>query len=165
VTDGKPVSVGRAQRSVPARTRRLVHDRDRGCVFPGCLATRFVEVHHLDPWSEGGATDLNRLVDLCTYHHDGLHRGEFRINGSPGSLQFVNSRGLLIAPAPQTVAGPAPPDLEHPDGTPSHTPVPPGSASRRPGWTSSRTGSHCPSFPTLGESLLTPSACIPALFI
>ena len=32
---GVPVSVGRALRIVPERTRRLVLDRDRGCRFPG----------------------------------------------------------------------------------------------------------------------------------
>ena len=30
-TDGRPVSVGRAMRILPERTRRLIEDRDRGC--------------------------------------------------------------------------------------------------------------------------------------
>jgi len=51
---GLPVSVGREQRVVPARTRRLIEDRDRGCVFPGCRVRGFVEIHHLTPWSQGG---------------------------------------------------------------------------------------------------------------
>jgi hypothetical protein len=106
-TDGKPVSVGRAQRIVPDRTRRLVQDRDRGCVFPGCTATRFLEVHHLDPWSQGGSTDMERQVCVCPWHHDAYHRGEYKITGSPGSLVFVNSGGLRIPPAPATPAGPA----------------------------------------------------------
>jgi hypothetical protein len=52
--DGTPVSVGRKQRIVPDRTRRLVVDRDRGCAFPGCQATGYLEVHHLDHWADGG---------------------------------------------------------------------------------------------------------------
>jgi Domain of unknown function (DUF222) len=106
-TDGKPVSVGRAQRIVPDRTRRLVQDRDRGCVFPGCTASRFLEVHHLDPWSEGGSTDMERQVCVCPWHHDAYHRGEYTITGSPGALVFVNSGGLRIAPAPAAPASPA----------------------------------------------------------
>ncbi|MFW2335373.1 MAG: hypothetical protein ACN4IE_16370, partial [Ilumatobacter sp.] len=45
--DGSPFSVGRAQRIVPNRTRRIVERRDRGCRVPGCTADRFVEVHHI----------------------------------------------------------------------------------------------------------------------
>ncbi len=101
-TDGTPVSVGRKQRSTPARIRRLVEDRDRGCVFPGCQATRFLEVHHLDHWAKGGATDVDRLVCVCPGHHDAHHRGEFTITGDPGGgLEFTNSHGLLIRPNPQ----------------------------------------------------------------
>ena len=81
--DGTPVSVGRGQRNVPKRTRRLVEDRDRGCVFPGCQATGFLEIHHLDHWADGGATDLDRLVGVCAPHHDAYHRGEFTISGCP----------------------------------------------------------------------------------
>jgi hypothetical protein len=73
--DGVPVSVGRKRRIAPDRTRRLIEDRDRGCVFPGCTATRFLEVHHLDHWKDGGNTDLNRQVCLCPHHHDAHHRG------------------------------------------------------------------------------------------
>ena len=111
--DGTPVSVGRKQRIVPDRTRRLVVDRDRGCAFPGCQATGYLEVHHLDHWADGGATDLDRLVCLCPFHHDAHHRGEFTITGSPlhpdqllqqasdaaaamPGLVFTNRRGLVL---------------------------------------------------------------------
>ena len=49
---GVPVSVGRALRIVPERTRRLVLDRDRGCRFPGCVARAHLEVHHVVHWAE-----------------------------------------------------------------------------------------------------------------
>jgi hypothetical protein len=113
--DGTPVSVGRKQRIVPDRTRRLVEDRDRGCVFPGCVATRFLEVHHLDHWADGGATDLDRLVCLCPAHHDAHHRGEFAIDGRPSDpgrldgcadiagLRFVDAHGWTIRPRPGPV--------------------------------------------------------------
>jgi hypothetical protein len=116
--DGTPVSVGREQRIVPDRTRRLVEDRDRGCVFPGCQATRFLEVHHLDHWADGGATDLDRLVCLCPLHHDAHHRGEFTITGCPihperlvqrtagasAGLVFTNARGRDIGAPNRPVA-------------------------------------------------------------
>jgi hypothetical protein len=123
--DGTPVSVGRGQRIVPKRTRRLVEDRDRGCVFPGCQATGFLEIHHLDHWAEGGATDMDRLVCLCPLHHDAHHRGEFTISGCPihpdrlvqstsdaaAGLVFTNARGRVIGvPARLVVAQTEPPE-------------------------------------------------------
>ena len=57
---GIPVSVGRAQRTVPERTRRLVILRDRGCRVPGCTADQFLHVHHVihwDPDDGDGPTD------------------------------------------------------------------------------------------------------------
>jgi hypothetical protein len=61
-TQGAPVNVGRAQRIVPTRTRRLVEDRDRGCRFPGCPSTAHVECHHLIHWVDGGPTDTFNLA-------------------------------------------------------------------------------------------------------
>ncbi len=84
-TGGVPVSVGRNQRIVPHRTRKLVEDRDKGCRYPGCPVTRFLENHHLILWSEGGRTDFDSLVSLCPYHHDQCHKGAFTIEGSPSA--------------------------------------------------------------------------------
>ncbi len=101
LTEGVPVNVGRAHRVVPERTRRLVVDRDRGCRFPGCAATAFVEIHHLVHWADGGPTDLDNLMSLCPFHHDGHHRREFTISGDPtrhDGLVFRSARGLLIGP-------------------------------------------------------------------
>ena len=47
---GLPVSVGRTQRTVPERTRRLVILRYRGCCVPGCTADQFLHVHHVIHW-------------------------------------------------------------------------------------------------------------------
>ncbi|GAB3584672.1 hypothetical protein GCM10027579_17440 [Calidifontibacter terrae] len=77
--EGRPVDVGRTQRVVPRRVRRLIEDRDRGCRVQGCGATRFVEVHHVVHWAKGGPTDWWNLISLCPFHHDALHRGEFTI--------------------------------------------------------------------------------------
>lgn len=78
--NGVPVDVGRTQRIVPRRTRRLVEDRDGGCRFPGCATHRYVEVHHIVHWRNGGDTDLANLVSLCPFHHDRLHGGDFTIS-------------------------------------------------------------------------------------
>ncbi|WP_406831080.1 DUF222 domain-containing protein [Pedococcus sp. KACC 23699] len=84
-TQGRPVSVGRAMRILPERSRRLITDRDRGCRFPGCPTTNtaFVEIHHLTAWADGGATDTGNQICLCTRHHDGIDRGDYTITGDP----------------------------------------------------------------------------------
>jgi hypothetical protein len=100
---GVPVSVGRALRIVPERTRRLVLDRDRGCRFPGCVATTHLQVHHVVHWAHGGRTDLDNLVALCPFHHDAHHAGEFGIRGDAnvlGGLVFTARGGFPIGPGP-----------------------------------------------------------------
>ena len=99
-TGGHPVSVGRAMRILPDRARRLVADRDRGCRFPGCTATRFMEVHHLTAWADGGGTDLANQVSLCPFHHDAVTRGDVTITGHPGrpdGLMTTNRHGIQIS--------------------------------------------------------------------
>lgn len=60
--DWSPADVGRRQRLVTPRLRRLVHERDRHCTFPDCTATTFLEVNHIVHWEHGGATDLSNLT-------------------------------------------------------------------------------------------------------
>ncbi len=115
-TDGRPVSMGRDQRIVPSRTRRLIEDRDRGCRYPGCTATQHVEVHHLDHWAKGGNTDYDRMLSLCPFpprcapprrvHHDrrpdeqsrgGLQEPSW-IEDPGGSSQRSGAAGLRPGP-------------------------------------------------------------------
>lgn len=98
-TEGQPVSVGRSQRIVPHRTRRLVEDRDKGCRYPGCPATGFLENHHIVHWEDGGPTDYDNLVSLCPGHHADQHKGHFEIVGdpsSPGGLEFRARAGWTL---------------------------------------------------------------------
>ncbi len=126
---GEPVSVGRARRIVPDRTRRLIFYRDQGCRFPGCAAARYVEVHHLVPWSEGGTTDYRTNISLCPFHHRALHRGDFSVTGDPSQvpaagqadgLTFRSSKGLRIGASSRSVvpspSRPDPPRYAGPTG-------------------------------------------------
>jgi hypothetical protein len=124
-TQGAPVNVGRAQRIVPARTRRLVEDRDRGCRYPGCPTTAYVECHHVIHWIDGGPTDTWNLASLCPYHHDGHHNRDYTITGNadhPSGLTYTTRHGNPITPGP-TFTSPTPPQ------TPPHPPEAPGAPS------------------------------------
>ena len=117
--DGQPFSVGRNQRIVPDRTRRIVEHRDRGCRVPGCTAERFVEIHHIQHWVDGGTTDTPNLVSLCPRHHRLHHHGELGISGNADEfdrLAFTNRHGRPIAgsPLPTKPTGPPPtPDIAY----------------------------------------------------
>jgi hypothetical protein len=123
---GRPVSVGRSQRIVPDRTRRLVEDRDRICVVPGCGTRHHLEVHHIVHWSDGGPTDTDNLALLCCADHDAHHRGEFTNAGNadtPNGLIFTDRNGNLMDPVrvavPPTTPPPSPPPghaYRHPYG-------------------------------------------------
>ncbi len=58
----KPLSVGRSARIVPNRTRLAIEERDGGCRVPGCDRTRWLHVHHIQHWEDGGATDTSNLM-------------------------------------------------------------------------------------------------------
>jgi hypothetical protein len=75
--DSMPLDVGRRTRTIsPAQARAVIH-RDRHCAFEGCTAPPWAcDIHHLDPWSAGGRTDLARLRLGCWHHHQLLHRLE-----------------------------------------------------------------------------------------
>lgn len=125
-TEGRPVSVGRAQRIVPARTRRLLEDRDRGCRYPGCLAMDHLECHHLDHWLDGGLTDANRLIMLCPFHHDEHHRGVFVMVGDPtrpDGVVFTARDGSRLRPTFGPYVASSPPgDGRPPNGAPPPCP-------------------------------------------
>ncbi len=125
-TDGAlPVSVGRTQRAVPERTRRLVLARDRNtCRVPWCAHTRWLQVHHIEHWEDGGSTDTAKLAALCPADHRLHHRGLLGISGNaddPDGLVFTDRHGRIIDaaahPTPPTGPPPAPAaPYEHPLG-------------------------------------------------
>jgi HNH endonuclease len=86
--------VGRARQAVPPALRRTVLARDRHlCRVPGCKNTHFVDVHHLQPRSEGGKNTLDNLITLCTAHHRATHRGELIIETTAEGLGYRHADG------------------------------------------------------------------------
>jgi hypothetical protein len=96
------VGVGRTTRRVPPWLSRQVRHRDKGCRFPGCERTRWTHAHHLVHWAQGGPTDLDNLVLLCSFHHRLVHEGGWRIAGHPGrKLTFLHPDGTPLRPGPR----------------------------------------------------------------
>ena len=96
---GKAVSVGRAFRTVPERTRVVIEERDRGCRVPGCDRSRWLHIHHMQHWEDGGTTDTPNLLALCRKHHRLHHLGHLGIGGDaddPAGVFFTDHRGYRL---------------------------------------------------------------------
>lgn len=76
---GEPLNIGRKRRTIPTALRRALWARDRGCSFPGCTHTHFVDAHHVQHWSAGGETSISNTMLLCSAHHRLVHEGGFQI--------------------------------------------------------------------------------------
>jgi Domain of unknown function (DUF222)/HNH endonuclease len=83
---GLPLELGRSQRLVPGWLRRALHARDRSCRWPGCVAPNsWTDAHHITPWYDGGATDIDNMLCLCRYHHAKVHEGQWRLEFDHGT--------------------------------------------------------------------------------
>jgi hypothetical protein len=92
--NGEPLNVGRRTRSIPPAIRRALNARDKGCRFPGCTHTRYVDAHHIHHWAHGGETRKQNLVTLCRAHHRLVHEGGITIQIlDDGAFRFVRPNG------------------------------------------------------------------------
>ena len=91
----------RTTQSVPPRIRRCVLRRARHrCEVPTCRNSVFLDVHHCTLRSEGGTNDPNDLVVLCGAHHDAVHDGRLRIEGSAAlGWTFLHADGTAYGAA------------------------------------------------------------------
>jgi hypothetical protein len=90
--------MGRRTRTVPPHIWRLLKERDRHCQAPGCNRTRGLHAHHRRHWIDGGTTDLDNLVLLCTVHHRMVHEHGWTIHGTPGALRLHDRDGSPVTP-------------------------------------------------------------------
>jgi hypothetical protein len=92
--DGEPLNVGRKTRIISAPLRRLLTARDKGCRFPGCANARYIDMHHIKHWANGGETKPSNLVSLCRFHHRAVHEVGFEVHVlNDGALRFVRPNG------------------------------------------------------------------------
>jgi len=122
-SDGMLSALSSRIRTVDDKMRAFVEDRDGGCRVPGCEQRRWLQIHHLWHWEDGGPTVSWNLCALCPMHHRLHHAGRLRIEGTPNTrdgLRFYDHKGREIAARagpPRT--GPLPPAAApyvHPPG-------------------------------------------------
>lgn len=84
------LDLGRASRLANRVQRKYLRMRDRTCRAEGCtVPAPWTDIHHLDPWVEGGRTDLDNLISLCGHHHHTAHNPAYQMVRRPdGTVSF-----------------------------------------------------------------------------
>jgi hypothetical protein len=139
-TSGALLDVGRTQRVVPDGLRRFVIARDRQCQFPYCgRPPARCDIHHIVPWSHGGATDADNLVLLCSRHHHAVHEAGWTVERlSGGSHRWTSPAGQSHHSPPSPYLDEATTDTALTPGEPADSavthdePVPPEGVSPEP---------------------------------
>ena len=104
------LNLGRTTRLANRAQRRALRGLYKGCAIPGCtVADERCKLHHIVWWRNGGRTDLDNLLPVCSVHHAKIHHDNWVIELGP-------HRELT---------------LRLPDGS-VHTTAPPGRSSRSP---------------------------------
>jgi hypothetical protein len=101
-TRGRILDIGTRNRSIPPALRKKLLLRDRGCVYPGCPHSRWVDAHHITWVDNGGGTDAANLCLLCGFHHHLVHDKGWTITGDPeaGTLTFHRPDGTAVPAVP-----------------------------------------------------------------
>jgi hypothetical protein len=95
------LDVGRKTRQWNRAQRRAIQFRHNNtCAFPGCNHT-IVQIHHTNPWSNHGSTDLDAGIPLCWGHHDLVHEGGWTVNyhGPTSTITFTSPDGRQVQAA------------------------------------------------------------------
>ena len=94
--DGIALDVGRSKRLATEAQRHALRAMYSTCAIPDCQ-TPFEDchVHHVDEWhDQHGATDLNRLLPLCTLGgcHTRFHEGGWKLDLDPDTRWITITR-------------------------------------------------------------------------
>ncbi len=98
---GQLVGMSPASRVVPPKVRRLLEERDGGCVICGRAAG--CHAHHVKHWAHGGKTTPDNLVLLCRRCHRLVHDDGFRLTrDGRGNIKLIkpDGRPVMSRPAP-----------------------------------------------------------------
>ena len=87
-----PLDLGRTARFFSESQRTALASVYDECAAEGCdRPYAWSELHHEDPWSPGGRTDLHLAVPLCGWHHRRVHDPRYR-----HSIREVGGRKQVV---------------------------------------------------------------------
>jgi len=105
----RPLYLGRARRIASPDQRLALFAAERGCTCPGCdVPADKCEVHHINEWSAGGATDITNLTLACPPNHTLIGNGW-------ATTKLPNHRTAWFPPERFDRGGPRTNDYHHPE--------------------------------------------------
>ncbi len=96
VLDGDSIvlDLGRSQRLHSPSQARALSVTYETCAAEGCQRPfAWCDIHHRQPWSQGGPTDLANALPLCGWHHRRAHDPAFNLKHLPtGEVRYTRRR-------------------------------------------------------------------------
>src|SRR5205823_5079894 len=88
--DGDDITaVSRPTRTIPTKVRRALETRYPTCGVPGCANDQFLEIDHIVPIEDHGATEIANLWRLCSHHHALKTYQGWKVVGANGNRDLV----------------------------------------------------------------------------
>jgi len=79
-----PIDVGRSKRLATIHQRRALEATHATRAIPDCdVPYHRCQIHHIDYWENGGRTDIDNQVPLCSRHHHAAHEGGWKLSLDP----------------------------------------------------------------------------------
>lgn len=122
---GHVLELGREQRTFNRAQRRALAKKYRGCATPGCgMPVAWTEGHHVTWWQDGGPTDVDNGILLCSHCHHEVHAGRLLVVGTPGNWRVVPQLRPADRYARATRSGAAPSRAYAPSTAPAAAAAP-----------------------------------------
>lgn len=100
--DSEVLDLGTRRRLFSRAQRLAITERDGGCAFPGCGAPpTHTEAHHIERWTEGGLTNLDNAITVCSRHHHTIHRDHWGIQVIDYVPWFVPPSSIDVTRTPR----------------------------------------------------------------
>lgn len=84
-----PLDLGRTSRLFTEAQRTALATTHDTCTADGCQRPfSWCELHHRQPWSHGGSTNLADAIPLCGFHHRRIHDHTYQHHSGPNGITF-----------------------------------------------------------------------------
>jgi hypothetical protein len=108
--EGRIIDHGRSIRTFTDTQRRAILARDQRCRTPGCdTGPEHCDIHHVNPWENGGTTNIDNGIAKCRHHHLTHHRQHWTDRLEPdGTYTLTNPNGTTRTTRPPGWTEPLP---------------------------------------------------------
>lgn len=92
------IDLGQEQRLFNRKQRRAIRFRHAHvCAVRGC-GRRITQIHHIHWFENGGETNIDNGIPLCSYHHHLVHEGGWHATWNPttGTTRLQGPRGQTL---------------------------------------------------------------------